>query len=252
MKIYKESTGDYPAVKVQDDATPTPSGYVEVTDIVELERYGVQGIDINISGWYDKKCVRGKLKTAVYAKMQVTAPADVEDQAKFDLLTDEEKSIATHWFLVGKEDFQLEVVNDDRYWSVKAHEYRCWTMAVRQERLEIMEAIVFRRVLDVAYAKGVLADLNQITKDTVIDIHDLTKELVNPVKSKRMTRMYVEGLESEENDGVVAIKDYIDETAGTPFANGKGFRGLDSSKFRTGHTPDSVADELLKVIDNTW
>ena len=251
MKIYKESTGTHPAVKIQDDATAAPAGYVEVTSIEEIERFGVQSIEISTSGWYDKKCVRAKLKTAIYTKMQIAAPADVENQAKFDLLTAAEKSIACHWFAVGKESFQLEVVNDDRYWVVKATEYRDWTVDVRQTRLAIMEAIVFRRVVDLSYAKDILADLSQITKDTVIDIDDLTKKLISKVRSKRMSRMYVEGLESEADDGIVAIKDFIDSTVGTPFEN-NGFRGLDASKFRTGHTPDSVADELLKVIDNTW
>ena len=63
--------------------------------------------------------------------------------------------------------------------------------------------------------------------------------------------MYVEGLESEASDGIVALRDYVNSTAGTPFEN-DGFRNLDVSNFRPNHTPNSVADELLTVIDNQW
>jgi hypothetical protein len=114
-----------------------------------------------------------------------------------------------------------------------------------------MEALVFRRTNDLGYAKDILADLDQITKDTVIDIDDITKKLNTKVRGKKMTSMYISGLESEENDGIVAIVDYINSTVGTAF-EGNGFRGLDPTKFKTGHTPDTVADELLTIVDNEW
>lgn len=252
MRVFIENDEQYPAVKVIQDTDTPPTGYSEVSSIVGVAKHGVNVIDINTKGWYDKKCVREKLKVMVYTKMQVSLPEHVDDQTKWDLLTLEEKSIATHWFIVGKESFQMEVVNDDRYWVVEAHKYRDWTMKARDSRLKIMEAIVFRRVKDIAYAKKVLSDLMQITKDTVIDIDDITNKLVNKVTAKGMARMYIEGLESVENDGIVAIRDFIDETSGTAFTGGGGFRGLDVTKFRTGHTPDSVANELLNVIDNKW
>ena len=251
MKIYIEDGQAIPAVKVLRDSEPSPPGFTEVVDIPGIAKFGEQVIDVRTPGWYDKKCVREKLKTAVYTKMQIATPADTENQANWDLLTAEEKSIAAHWFLVGRESFLLEVVNDLRYWTVEAMLYRDWTMVARLHRLEAMEAVVFLRIWDLGYAKDVLADLAQITKDTVIDIDDVTDKLKSKVRIKRMTRMYVDGLESEADDGIVAIKDYIDSTAETPFEN-NGFRGLDPIKFRAPHTPDTVADELLEIINNDW
>lgn len=251
MKIYIEDGQAIPAVKVLQDADPAPAGYTEITDIVDIAKYGVDAININTVGWYDKKCVREKVKTAVYTKMGVTVPADLEDPAKWNLLTADEKSVAAHWFIVGKESFLLEVENNLRYWTVQAMEYRDWTMIARAERLKTMEAVVYLRILDLTYAKGVLADMAQITAGTIVDIDGATNKLNSKVQSKRMTAMYVEGLESEASDGVVALKDYVNSTAGTPFEN-DGFRNLDVNKFRPNHTPDSVADELLTIIDNAW
>lgn len=85
------------------------------------------------------------------------------------------KSIAANYFLIGKESFFLEVENDLRAWTVKAGEYRSWSMAARTERAELAESILFMRMADVANAKQALADLSQIAKDTVIDIDDVTK-----------------------------------------------------------------------------
>lgn len=252
MKIYKQNGQAIPDIKVLKDSSDAPSGFSEVTDIVEIANYGSQRISIDTSGWFDKKCIRERLKIAIYTKMQVSDPSHVNDQSKWDLLTDEEKHVAAHWFTVNKDDFLLEVNDSLRYWTIQALEYRNWTMAARTQRMNIMEAIVYLRMNDVGYAKDVLSDLSQIMEDTVIDIDDVTKKLKGKVRIKRMTRMYIDGLESEAHDGVVAIKDYIDETANTPFQNGKGFRGLDSTKFRPNHTPDTVADELLAVIDGTF
>lgn len=251
MKIYKENGEDIPAIKVQDDFTSAPSGYTEVTTIDELMHLGVNSTNINISGWSDMLSFRDKLKELVYTKMQIALPTDVEDQSKWDLLTDSEKRAAASFFLVSKESFLLEVENDLRYWSIMAMEYRDWTQSVRYKRLELMEAIVFLRIQNLKDAKLILADLNQIAKDTVIDKDDLTKKLINPVKIKRMGRMYIEGFDNEEDDGVVALRDYINETPNTPFENGKGFRGL-SYAFKGTNTASSVADELLDVMDGKF
>ena len=184
--------------------------------------------------------------------MQVASAEDVDNEVNWNRLSQQEKSIAAHWFLVAKESFLLEINNSLRYWTIQANEYRTWTMEARSVRLNLMEGIVYLRVHDLGYAKDILSDLSQISKDTVIDVNDITKKLNNKIRLKRMTRMYINGLESVENDGVVAIKDYVDETPNTPFANGNGFRGLDASKFREGHTPDSVADELILVIEGKY
>jgi hypothetical protein len=250
MKIYIENGETHPAIKVLQDADPAPPDYTEVIDIEGIANYGVKAIDPYIKGWYDKKCVRDKLKIAVYTKMQVTLPQHVEDPAKWANLTAVEKSIACHWFCVNKQEFQTEVKDDDRYWIVEAEKYREWTMAAKNFRLKIMEAIVFRRVLNLADAKQVLADLSQIYLDTEIDIDDITKKLKKKVRVRRMANMYLEGFTNLADDGEAAIEDFVNSEAGTPFAT-DGFRNL-TYQFRTGHTADSVADELLKVIRSEW
>jgi hypothetical protein len=250
MKVYKKNGENIPAIVVQDDLIGAPSGFTEISTIKDLKKLGEKSVDISIPGWTDKLCFRAKLKTFVYTKMQIALPSDLENQSNWDRLDAEEKSIAAHFFLVGKESFLLEVVNDLRYWSLEAMKYRHWTQEVRGQRLDIMEAIVFLRIQDVGDAKLILADLNQIAKDTVIDHDDLTKKLNVKVKVKRLGRMYIQGLSDEENDGVVAIGDFINSSSGTPFAN-NGFRNLPHT-FRAGHTVDTVADELLAVMNGTF
>ena len=251
MKIYIENGQiKHPAIIVQDDTTSAPLGYTEGNSIEDISYYGLKAIDPKISGWSDKKCVRDKLKIAVYTKMQITSPLDVEDQNKWDLLSDREKSIAAHWFLVGKESFQLEVVNEDRYWVIKAIEYRKWTEEVKTFRLRIMEAIVFRRTSSISDAKQILSDLSQIYVGTIIDIEDSTKKLREKVRVKRMNDMYVEGITSHEDDGEAGLRDFVNSEAGTPFEN-NGFRDYTYS-FRENHTANSVADEILEVIDSKW
>lgn len=252
MKIYIEDGQSVPSVMALKDDVASPSGYSEVTSIDGIEKYGLQAISDKTTGWFDKKCLREKLKTVVYTKMQVSHPSHVEDESKWNLLTSAEKSVAAHWLIVGNESFLLDVVNDSRYWISQAVIYRDWTQKARSSRLNTMEAIVYLRMNDLSYAKSVLAGLSQIAEDTAIDVDNITGALKSKVKVKRMTSMYIRGLESEEHDGEVAIVDYIDETPNTPFSDGRGFRGLDASKFRSGHTPDSVADELLTVIDGSY
>lgn len=250
MKIYKEDGENIPAVQVLQDADPAPNGYSEVTDIVEACELGTKAISISTPGWTDKLCFRDKIKTLVYTKMQIAAPEDVNDPAKWALLTAGEKSVAAHLFLVGLDAFLLEVVNDSRYWLIKAGEYRNWTQAVRQERAERAEAVVFMRMEHVGDAKLVLADLSQISKDTVLDVDDVSKKLNDKARVKRLNRMYIEGLEDEEHDGVVAIKDWIQSKVGTPFEN-NGFKNL-TYPLKSGHTYDSVANEMLAILDGTF
>jgi hypothetical protein len=250
MKIYIEDGQDIPAVKITQDGDPAPSGYTEVTSIVDIASYGSKAVDPSIKGWSDKKCVRDKLRTAVYTKMQIAIPSDVENPSKWANLDAAEKSIAVHWFLVGKEEFQTEVVNDDRYWVLEAEKYRKWTMDVKDFRLKIMEAIVFRRTVSLADAKQILADLSQIYVDTVVDIDAGTKKLNQKVRIRKMGDMYVEGITSLADDGEAAIKDFVNSEAGTPFAS-NGFRNYGYA-FRTGHDADTVANELLEVINSEW
>jgi len=250
MKIYKEQGEDLGAIKVLIDSVPIPSGYIEVTDIFEFKLLASNSWDLDIIGWTDKLCFRKKLKQMVYLKMGVVDSDDVNDQSKWDLLSEAEKRIAAEYFLVYKKSFQLEVENSDRYWIVKASEYRDWTQECRERRLSLCDAIVFSRILNIEHAKLILTDLNQIAKDTVIDRDDLTKKLNQKIRVKRLGRMYIQGLEDEEHDGVVAIVDWVKSTPGTPFEN-NGFFSL-SYPFKEGHTTQSVSDELLSIINGEF
>jgi len=250
MKIYIEDGETYPAVQALQDGDAAPAGYSEVTDIETFYKYGKSSTNNLIEGWMDELAFRSKLKVMIYTKMQVTLPAHVDTQANWDLLNAGEKSIAAHYFIIGKESFLLEVNNDSRYWVIKAGEYRCWTQSDRRRRSEMCEAIIFMRMENLGDAKLTLAELNQITKDTVLDIDAVTNKLNGKAKVKRLNQMYIEGLEDEANDGVVAIKDWIQSTVGTPFEN-NGFMNL-GFPFKTGHTVQSVADELMSILNGTF
>lgn len=239
----------------------TPAGNEqEVTDIVEIEDFGLRIVNIENKGWFDRKAVRDRLKVSVYTKMGVALPADVEDQTKWDLLTAAEKSIAAHWFLVGKHSFQDEVVDDTannrRYWKCEALKYRDWTTQARERRLQLMEAVVFCGILDVNDAKDIMKQLDQISKDEEFEFDaslatpNTKAKLVSPVRFKKMRSMYQDGIQSKAEDGIDALRDYIDSTAGTLYEN-NGFRSYTYAT-RGSYTIDTLADELLSVIDGTW
>lgn len=250
MKLYIEDGQTYPAIKVLQDADPAPTGFSEITDIVQANKYGLGVIDRCISGWCDKLSFRTKMKEMIYTKMQVAAPADVDDQAKWDLLTAAEKKIAAELFVIGKESFFLEVNNDLRHWTLKAGEYRTWSMEARQQRSDLAESILFMRMANLSDAKQASADLSQIALDTVIDIDDVSKKVQSKVRVKRLNRQYVEGLEDEEHDGVVAVKDWINSKVGTPYEN-NGFMNL-GYPFEGSHTAESVRDEMLAALDGLY
>ena len=247
MKLYKEDGESIPAIKVLPDGDPTPSGYTEITDIVEAYNYGSAAIDKNTPGWVDRLCFRTKLKAMIYTKMQASAEPT---QAEWDTLTADEKRIAADLFVIGTESYFLEVENDLRCWTVKAGDYRLWTMAVREERADLAEAVLFMRMLNLGDAKQALADLTQITKDTILDIDEGTKKLKSKARVKKLNRQYIEGLEDEEHDGVVAVKDWSQSTVDTPYENG-GFMNL-GYPFKGTHTSASVRDELLAALDGTY
>jgi len=250
MKVYKEENEALPDVKITQDSDNAPIGFVEITDIVELHRFGANSYGIDKQGWTDRLCFRSKLKEMIYTKMGVVDPDDVNDQSKWDLLSSQEKKLAADYFLVSKESFQLEVENSARYWIIKASEYRDWTQEAREKRLSLCDAIVYSRILNISDAKLILTDLNQIAKDTLIDKDDLTKKLNQKIIVKRLGKMYIQGLEDEEHDGVVAIVDWVKSTPGTPFEN-NGFFNL-PYPFKPGHTAQSVSDELLSVINGEF
>jgi len=250
MKIYKETNETLPAVVVLPDTAPTPSGFTEVVDIEEVYNYGKVAISKNLAGWGDELAFRAKLKQLIYTKMLVASPQDVNNPINWNRLSVAEKRIAATYFLIGKESFFLEVENDLRLWTIRAGAYRSWTMAVRAERAELAEAVLFMRMEDLSDAKLVLADLNQIAKDTIIDIDEVTKKTKTKTKVKKLNKMYVEGLEDEEHDGVVAIRDWIKSTVGTPYET-NGFMNL-TYPLKTGHTYESVRDELLAALDGTF
>jgi hypothetical protein len=250
MKLYIEDGQNFPAVKVQQDADPAPPGYTEVTGIEDFVRYGLNTTNDDTVGWIDRLCFRDQLKTMIYAKMGVVTPADVDDPAKWNLLNANEKSIACHYFVVAAEAFFTEVNSDPRYWILQSGEYRRWTQDARTQRTNLCEAVIFMRMLNLGDAKLILADMNQVCKDTVLDIDGATNQLNQSAPVKRMNQMYIEGLEDQANDGVAAIKDWIQSTVGTPF-EGNGFMDL-AYPFKVGHTSASVRDELLSIIDGTF
>jgi len=250
MKIYIEDGQANPAVQVLPDADPAPSGYTLATTIEDFNKYGLDTTSEDCPTWTDKLCFRNQLKIMIYTKMGVVVPADVDDPAKWNLLNAAEKKIACDYFVVGNEAFFLEVNNDSRYWIIAAGNYRKWTQSVRSERTDLCEAVVFMRMLNIADAKLILSDMNQITKDTVLDIDGATNKLNSNAPVKRLNSMYVEGLEDEASDGVAAIRDWIQSTVGTPFEN-NGFMQL-TYPFQAGHTPQTVADELVSILDGTF
>jgi hypothetical protein len=250
MKLYVENNQSYPAVIVQQDADPAPFGFTEVTAIEDFVRYGLNTTNENTPGWLDRLCFRDKLKSMIYAKMGVVTPADVDDPAKWNLLNANEKSIACHYFVVSAEAFFTEVNSDPRYWILQSGEYRRWTQSARTQRANLCEAVIFMRMLNLSDAKLILADMNQITKDTVLDIDGATNKLNQNAPVKRMNQMYIEGLEDQANDGVAAIKDWITSAVGTPFEN-NGFMQL-VYPFKAGHTSQSVADEMISILDGAF
>ena len=250
MKLYKEDSEALPAYQILPDADPAPSGFTIVTDIVEASIHSLKKIDSDTEGFRDKLSYREFIKGLVYTKMGVAVHADAANQAKWDLLSPDEKEIACDLFLVGVESFFLGVTNDIKVWDMKAAVYRCWTMEARQERSELAEAIVFNRMVDKADAKQALADLTQIALDTVIDIDDVSKKLQSKVRVKRLNRQYVEGLEDEEHDGVIAVRDWISSTAGTPYAS-NGFMNL-GYDLTGSHTYENVRDDMIAALDGTY
>lgn len=250
MKLYKENNETIPAIKVLSDIEAAPAGYTEIVDIVEAYNEGMKAISPEKAGWCDKLSFRSKIKTMVYTKMVIVVPADVDDQTKWDLLTAAEKQIAAELFLIVKESFFLEVVNDLRHWTLEAGHYRHWTTEARNHRAKLAESILFMRMLNLSEAKLVLSDLNQIALDTVIDIDDITKKVKGKVKVKKLNDMYIEGLEDEENDGVVAVRDWINSEVGTPYET-NGFMNLGYA-FKGTHTSATVRDELITALDGTF
>lgn len=250
MKLYIEDGESIPAIKVLPDVEPAPPGYSLVTDIVQSWEYGKVSLKAGVAGWSDELSLRTHLKTMIYTKMQVVAPADVGNQVNWDRLSSAEKRIAAEYFMVGEESFLAEVNDDDRYWMRKSGEYRSWSKAARTERAELAESILFMRMQNPGDAKQALADLNQIALDTVIDIDDTTKKVKGKVRVKRLNAQYVEGLEDAEHDGVVAVRDWIKSTVDTPYEN-NGFMSL-GYPFKGSHTSASVRDEMIAALDGTF
>ncbi len=234
-----------------DSETPS-SGFTESTDIQTWADQEFR-VNPNTKGFRDKKCLRDKLKSLVYAKMGVTVPADVEDQVKWDKLDDDEKFVAATYFLVGKPDFLLEVKNDEVFWDLQATKYRLWSQEAKEFRLALMESVVFRRITDIAEAKDVLQTMNQVVKDTNIAINN--DVLTDKFLVKNLVKQYVEGIDGTVEDNAsgkvfIGLADYIDSRTGTPF-NNNGFRNL-SCTFRGTHTADTVADELLTIMKGDY
>lgn len=236
------------------------SGYTDITTIENIAKYGEILINKNLPKWRDKKNIRDLLKTLIYTKMGVITANDTEDDTKYALLSLGEQKIALDWILLSKESWQLAVVNDDKYWTEKASEYRAWstkgnTSGVKQKRLQRMESLVFRRMINLHEAKDVLLNMTQILEGTPIPIDSVTGKITSKVIARKMTDAYIEGIEGtlEDNAGSFVFEnllDYIDSRLNTSFS-GKGFRNL-TYTFRVGHTANTVADELLSIANGTW
>lgn len=91
MKIYKEDNEAIPGIKVLPDADQAPAGFSEIVDIEEAHRYGIKKVSKGLAGWTDRLSFRSKMKQMIYTKMQIASPEDVNDQAKWDLLSPAEK-----------------------------------------------------------------------------------------------------------------------------------------------------------------
>jgi len=254
MKLYKENSGTRPAAVILPDSDSTPEGFIQITDIVDASEVGLSKIKTSQEGFRDKLSYRSLIKDLVYAKMGVTLPEHVGEQAKWDELDDQEKQVACNLFIVKKESFFIEVVNDIKHWDLKAADYRCWSMSARTCRAELAEGILFNRIADPAKSKQLLADLSQIALDTVIDIDDVTKKTKEKVRVKRLNQQYIEGLEDFEHDGIVAIVDWIQSTVGTPYEN-NGFMSFDGEPgydLEGSNTFTGVRDDMLAALAGTY
>lgn len=250
MRVYLEDLVHIPNVIALPDGEDPPAGYTETTDAVKIANLGLDAAKLKNPGWFDKKCVRDKLRELIYLRMGITSPADVEDPDKWNNLSNEEKYVATHWFLVAKHEFQNEIVNNRRYWSIEALKYREWSMEVRRARLGLMEGLVFTAIQSLTDAKQILKDLEQIPAGSEAFEFDAEGKLVNKVHIKSLSKAYVEGIQALSQDGIIGLRDFINSEVGTPF-EGNGFRSY-SYTCRGGYTIDSLADELVDIIDSKW
>lgn len=260
-KTFLDADYDWTQTKVhyKMEAGTTPStGYTDKTTIENVGKYGEEITRASpIAAWRDKKNVRDLIKTLVYTKMGVAVAADTENDTKYALLTTAEQSVALHWFVLGKESWQLAVVNDDKYWTENAASYRVWTTEqVRRTRLRRMESLIFRRLLYLEQAKDILLTMTQVLEGTPIPLDASSPaKTTSPVRVRTLTSTFVEGVEGtlEDNAGSFVFEslfDYIDSRTGTAFA-GKGFRNV-THTFRGTHTAATVANELLDIGKGNW
>jgi hypothetical protein len=250
MKIYIENGQAHPVVQALPDADPAPVGYTLTEDIVDAHKYGARAVATGLLGWGDRMCVRTKIKDLIYIKMGIVVNNDLRDQAKWDLLTVQEKKIACKYFIVSKDSFFAEVENDDRYWVYEASKYRVWSMKARKIRADLADSILFMRMYDVGDAKLLMADMRQIAFDTEIIIDGITNKTTSPIRIKSLRQQYIEGLESNNLDGVPGIRDWIRSASGTPFQN-SGFMQV-AYTLKGGHTLGSVRDEMLAALDGEY
>jgi len=238
-------------ISVVDDAYDfAGNNATEIDDIVTAEKFGLMLFEQGTPGFRFKLSVRSMLKTLIYTKMTAADEDDTYIVAKQDLLTDAEKYIAAHWWLV-KDDVMLLAINsDDKYWTNQSMDYRLWSKDEREKILATMEALVFRRIKYKNDAIQVLADLDQILKDSEQFLFDAGDKLTQKVQIKRLSRQYVSGIESNSGDGQIAIRDYIAGTASTPFEFDS-FKDL-TVTFQGAHTATTVSVELLEIIDKEW
>ena len=216
--ITKDFTGTPKKSYDVFDNGAVPSDYTVITDIVDYENGGKA-----VGVLMDRIAVRKGLKALISTKMTISVESDWDDQVKFDLLNDDEKSIACHWFIVKNKSFRLEVVNDQSYWNQESVKYREWTCKARIARSVDMQTLIFERMVNVNDA---IAMIN----------YDFS-----------LWSKYHAGTVSLASDGQEGLKDYFNSEPETSFAN-NGFRG-NPYPFNTGHTADSVADELIAIVD---
>ena len=140
------------------------------------------------------------------------------------------------------------------FWTQKAVEFREWTTKVRKQRVQRLESLIFRRMLNLEEAKDVLLDMWQVLEGTPIPL-DAENKTTTKIRVKNLKDLFIDGIEGTLEDNArnfvfESLADYIDSRPGTKFAN-NGFRNL-TYTFRTGHTKDTVADELMDIKDGKW
>lgn len=244
MKLYTENGVTPPAVEVLKDEDPAPGGYTEVTDICDWETYGKPAIG-KWSWFRDYKCLREELKTRINTKAGFD-PQDEQtyNQTNWDKLTANEKDLASRYFFV-PEPLRVQVHTMDQQieFGIVFNEEATKSRVARFDRAK---SEAYCR-LDFGDACEVIDELQQVTKNTVIEL-DVDDKLINKAIVKTLRDSYREcGVEGTvEDQGLVGLFDYLLSRADTPFAG----LGLSSKAYTVVGMTDcaELADKLHDIL----